>query len=63
HYACLRIEFLLRSSQLKEADTFSQEALKRPELTPSSRLNAWRGRVLIYTGHEELGRKMLTQCL
>lgn len=63
HYACLKIEYLLRSAQLKEAETFSQEALKRPELMPSSRLNAWRGRVLIYTGHDEMGRKMLTQCL
>jgi predicted Zn-dependent protease len=60
HYAEKRIEYLLRSSQLKEADAFSQEVLKRAELMPSSRLNAWRGRVLIYTGNEDLGRKMLT---
>lgn len=63
HFACLKIEYLLRSSQLKEADQFSQDALKKPELNPSSRLTAWRGRVLIYSGQEELGRKMLTQCL
>lgn len=63
HYACLRIEYLLRSNQLKEAETFSQEVLKRPELNPSSRLNSWRGRVLIYSGNEEMGKKMLTQCL
>jgi len=59
HFACLRIEYLLRSSQLKEANEFSQDALKRPEWNPSSRLTAWRGRVLIYSGNEELGKKML----
>lgn len=38
HYACLKIENLLRSNQLKEADTFSVDVLKKPELMPSSRL-------------------------
>lgn len=60
---CLRIMFLLKSNQLKEADTFSAEVLTRPELPYNSKLNSWRARVVIYTGNEVLGKKLLMQCL
>lgn len=63
HYMCLRIMFLLKSNQLKEADTFSAEVLTRPELPYSSKLNSWRARVVVYTGNEVLGKKLLMQCL
>jgi len=62
-YICLRIEYLLKSNQLKEAETFSADILKRPELPYSSKLNAWRARVVLYSGNEALGKKMLMQCL
>ena len=63
NYMCLRIEFLLKSSQLSEADKFSKEVLDRSELPSNSRLNCWRARVVLYNGNEVLGKKMLTQCL
>lgn len=59
HYICLRIEYLLKSFQLKEAETFSEEVLKRPEIQPDSKLNAIRARVVLYSGNEKLGKKLL----
>ncbi len=63
HYMCLRIMYLLKSNQLKEADSFSAEVLTRKELPSNSMLNSWRARVVIYTGNEVLGKKLLLQCL
>lgn len=59
HYICLRIQYLLKSNQLKEADTFSAEVLTRAEIPNNSSLNTWRARVVIYSGNEVLGKKML----
>ena len=63
NYMCLRIELLLKSSQLSEAEKFSSEVLARSEILYNSKLNCWRARVVLYNGNEVMGKKMLTQCL
>lgn len=62
-YMGLRIQFLLRSHQLKEADEFSKATVERQDIPYTSSLHSWRARVVIYGGNETLGRKLLLQCL
>jgi tetratricopeptide (TPR) repeat protein len=60
-YAYKKIEYLLRSNQLKEADSYSSELYKSHENVPG--VMSWRGRVLIYNGADVLGKKILQQCI
>lgn len=57
YYTCMKIEMLLKAMNLKEAATFSAEAIKRPELNTPQVL-AWRGRVILYSGQENTGINM-----
>ena len=61
NFAYLKIEYLLRSYQLKEADTYSSELYNSNENVPG--VMSWRGRVLLYNGYEVLGKKILLQCI
>jgi len=59
YYVCQRILYLLKSNQLKEADKFSSEVVKRSEISSDPRINSWRVRVVIYAGNDILGKKLL----
>ena len=49
-YTFLRIQYLLKSNQLKEAEKFSKELFESNPTNP--KIMAWYGRVLIYNGTE-----------
>lgn len=63
YYMCQKIYFLLKSNQLKEAETYSKQLLERPEIPYNSQLNSWRARVVLYGGNEVMGKKLIQQCL
>lgn len=58
-----KIEYLLLANKLKEANTFSNDLMKDAEMGVVPLLMAWRGRVMIYSGSDVNGKKMLTEAL
>lgn len=55
---CLKIECLLRSKQFDEANKFSAEIMKKSGPLPTNpKILVWRGKVLIYSGADVLGKK------
>lgn len=65
NYMAMRVMYLLKSNQLKEAEAYSKELVERTDIpyTQMSILQSWRARVMIYSGNEVLGEKLLRQCL
>ena len=61
NFTFLRIEYLLRSNQLKEAESCSEEAFNQYSTNP--KVMAMHGRVMIYNGKEIQGKKLLQKCL
>jgi hypothetical protein len=56
-HAYQKLEYLLRSSKLQDAVTYSQQASQ--QFKTSARLQAMRGRIIFYNGNETLARKLL----
>lgn len=61
--SALKIEYLLLANKLKEASTFSNDLIKDPEMGVVPLLMSWRGRVMIYSGSDVNGKKMLQEAL
>jgi predicted Zn-dependent protease len=61
NYMAMRVMYLLKSNQLKEAEAYSKELVERTDIpyTQMSILQSWRARVMIYSGNEVLGEKLL----
>jgi len=63
-HICMKMEALMLSFQYPEANAFSAKIMKtNQELANNPRVLCWRGKVLIYTGNEALGKKHLQQAL
>ena len=50
HHAVLKCEYLLRAYKLKEANTFSADLMKNPDMMGVPLVKCWRGRIVIYAG-------------
>jgi hypothetical protein len=54
------MESLCNSYQFEEANTYSAQVMKMDgDLPNNPRILFWRGRILIYSGNEVLGKKHL----
>jgi len=63
-HICMKMEALMLSFQYPEANAFSAKIMKtNQELANNPRVLCWRGKVLIYTGADALGKKHLQQAL
>lgn len=56
---CLKVKILLLANRAKEANDFTKELMERPEMNTNSEIYAWRGRTLVYSGKDEVGKKFL----
>jgi hypothetical protein len=56
HHACLKVQYLLRAFQMKEANKFTNELMNRQSMQNNPRIMSWRGRVMIYSGNTNLGK-------
>jgi hypothetical protein len=55
---------MCKDFQFDEANKFSAELMKRePRFSNNPRILCWRGKMLIYTGNEVLGKKHFQQAL
>ena len=63
HHAALKCEYLLRAHQLKEASQFSNECMKNPDMMHNPLIKAWRGRIMVYCGNENMGKQMLASAI
>jgi len=59
----LKCEYLLRSNQLKEACTFSNDLMNNPDMMNVPLIMCWRGRIVCYSGNEVLGKRILQDAL
>ena len=57
---CLKIECLCRAFDFAQANNFSAACMKRSELVNNPKMLLWRGKVLIYTGADIVGKKHFT---
>ena len=62
-HCALKCEYLLRSYQLKEAVSFSKDLMENPDMMNVPLIKCWRARVIIYSGNEVAGKKMLQDAL
>ena len=62
-HACLKIEYLLRAFKLKDATQFSSELMKDPDMMHVPRIIAWRGRVMVYSGNDVGGARLISEAL
>ena len=62
-HICLKCENLLLANKLKEAQEFSQELMKRNDTCNVPIIMTWRGRIMIYSGSDIIGQKMLKEAL
>lgn len=61
---CLKIECLMKGFKFEEADKYSAKVMKGNEsIANNPRVLCNRGKVLIYTGNDVLGKKFLQQAL
>ena len=60
---CLKMECLCRSFEFDEANKYSAECMKKDSLCNNPKILFWRGRILIYTGNELMGKKHFVQAL
>ena len=60
-HALQKLEFLLRSSKLQEAVTYSQQAAQI--FRDSAKVLGMRGRITFYNGNDSLARKQLMEAL
>jgi len=62
-HICLKCENLLKANKLKEAQDFSSELMKRPDTCNVPMIITWRGKIMIYSGSDIIGQKMLKEAL
>ena len=61
---CLKIECLMKAFKFEEASTYSAKVIKEKEsIANHPRVLSSRGRVLLFTGNEAMGKKFLQQAL
>jgi predicted Zn-dependent protease len=63
NHSVLKIECLLKNSQLTDALAFTEKLVSSSHFNNNPVILGWRGRVLIYTGSETLGKKILQEAL
>ena len=63
NHICLKIECLLKDYKFEEAAKYSAEIMKRSEYANEPRLLCWRGKVLIYTGADVVGKNHLQRAM
>lgn len=56
---CLKIEALLKAYRTEDAATYSAEVMKKSQFANNPRLLCWRGKVLIYSGADVIGKNHL----
>ena len=44
---------------MKDAASFSNELTKNPDMMNAPLIKCWRGRIVCYSGNENLGKQML----
>lgn len=59
---CLKMECLCKAYLFDEANKYSAEIMKKQEFY-LPKILYWRGRILIYTGADAIGKKHLTQAM
>jgi tetratricopeptide (TPR) repeat protein len=57
------MECLLKAYMFDEANTYSAQLMKKEDLCNNPRILCWRGKALIYSGADVLGKKHLQQAL
>jgi len=57
------MESLLKGFMFEEANTYSATLMKKENLANNPRILCWRGKALIYSGADILGKKHLQQAL
>ena len=62
-HCALKCEYLLRSNQLKEAMSFSNDLMNNPDMMNVPLIMCWRGRIVCYSGNEVLGKRILRDAL
>ena len=62
-HICLKIECMLRAFKFEDANKYSAELMKNEKFANNPRILCWRGKVLIYTGADVLGKKHLQQAM
>jgi tetratricopeptide (TPR) repeat protein len=62
-YNALKVQYLLLSCQMKEANKFTNELMNRASMQDEPLIMAWRGRVMIYSGNTNTGKTMLQNAL
>ena len=62
-HICLKIECLLKDYKFEEAAKYSSDIMKRSEFANQPRLMCWRGKVLIYTGADVVGKNFLQRAM
>lgn len=63
HHASLKIEYMLKASQLEDAVKYTEQLMRNPDFKKVPVIQGWRGRVLIYSGNEVTGKKILMEAL
>lgn len=63
HHSVLKCEYLLRAYQLKEASSFSNDLMRNPDMMNVPLVKCWRGRILIYSGSENMGKNLCTEAI
>lgn len=60
---CLKVKMLLLASKSKEAADFTKELIENPLTSSSPEVYAWRGKALIYSGADVIGKKFLQDAI
>lgn len=59
----MKIECMLKDYKFEEAAKYSSDIMKRSEFNSDPRLMCWRGKVLIYTGADVVGKNFLQRAM
>lgn len=62
-HCLLKMELMLKASQLKEAVNYSRELMLNSYFSKNPSILGWRGRLLVYNGDDTEGKKVLMQAL
>ena len=62
-FICLKIECQLKAYKFDEAAVFSAEVMKKHQFKNNPRCLLFRGKVLIYTGADVIGKNHLQQAM
>ena len=63
NFICMKIECMLRAFRFDDAAKFSADTMKKPHFANDPRLLIWRGKVLIYTGADVVGKNHLQRAM